>query len=233
MGQRFQSWRSDDGERNGCRCWSKPWKTTSRPEFRAIPCDPSAMQAAARSNWRDRHRPTDGASNFSLRNRQLTAYSPAICSRGRVAALDPAQFCFLARDIIARHRHHALALGELNLEVHHVLLAERHFRARQIKFPHPRKALVVELHRFLPPRHEAFAPGFQRFGVMQPQDFDVADQKPGALDRRHHFGQRRDIAAGEDVFRDPGIGDVGPSERPIECSIITPSSVSSSAQRRK
>src|SRR5690242_17121234 len=39
-----------------------------------------------------------------------------------------AQLGFLARDIVARHLHDALALGELNLDVHQVLLAERHLR---------------------------------------------------------------------------------------------------------
>jgi hypothetical protein len=48
-----------------------------------------------------------------------SAYSPAICSRGRVP-LDPAQLCFLVRHIIPCYRHHALAF-ELDLEIHHVL----------------------------------------------------------------------------------------------------------------
>src|ERR1700722_16313427 len=45
---------------------------------------------------------------------------------------------------------------------------------------------------------------------MQPQDFDVAHQQSGALDRGHYFGQSGDVAAGENVFRNPGIGDIGP-----------------------
>ena len=49
----------------------------------------------------------------------------------------------------------------------------------------------------------------QRFGVMQPQDLDIVGPKPGLLDRRHDFRQCRDIAAGEDIFADPGIGDPG------------------------
>ena len=105
------------------------------------------------------------------------AYSPAICSRGRLPRSIPRSLASSSRDVVPRHRHDALALGELDLEIHHVLLAERHFRARQVKFPHPRKALVIEPHRLFPPRHEAFAPRLQRFRVVQPQDFDVADQQ--------------------------------------------------------
>ena len=59
-------------------------------------------------------------------------------------------------------------------------------------------------------RQEPLAPGLQRFGVVQPQDLDVGDQQARALDRGQHLRQRRDIAAGEDVFGDPGIGDVRP-----------------------
>ena len=50
----------------------------------------------------------------------------------------------------------------------------------------------------------------QRLGVVQPQDLDVGDQQAGALDRGQHLRQRRDVAAGEDVLGDPGVGDVRP-----------------------
>src|SRR5258708_3402510 len=42
------------------------------------------------------------------------------------AALEPAQLCLFLPDVIPRHRHHVLALGDLDLEIHQVLLAERH-----------------------------------------------------------------------------------------------------------
>ena len=48
-----------------------------------------------------------------------------------------AQFRFPTLDIIARHRHGALPFRDLNLEIHQVLLPERHFRCCQIKLPVP------------------------------------------------------------------------------------------------
>ena len=101
----------------------------------------------------------------------------------RVAlAFGVAQAALLARDIVARHRHHALPLGELDLEHHQVLLAERHFRRRQIELPHAHKAPVVNALDLLAVGEEALAPGLQRLGVMQAQDLDVGDQQAGLLD---------------------------------------------------
>jgi hypothetical protein len=31
---------------------------------------------------------------------------------------------------------------------------------------------------------EALAPGLERLGIVQAQDLDIGDEKPGALDRR-------------------------------------------------
>jgi hypothetical protein len=45
-----------------------------------------------------------------------------------LASLQAAQPCFLPRDIVARHGNNSLTLGKLDLEIHHVLLPERHFR---------------------------------------------------------------------------------------------------------
>jgi hypothetical protein len=56
---------------------------------------------------------------------------------------------------------------------------------------------------------EAFAPGLERLGIVQAQDFNVGDQQARALDRGQHLGQRWNVAAGKDVLRDPRIGDVG------------------------
>ena len=48
--------------------------------------------------------------------------------------------------------------------------------------------------------------------------------RPALLDRRHHLGQRRAIAAGEDVFaRSRDWCMPGPSLRPMACSSATPS----------
>src|SRR5581483_1215952 len=84
-----------------------------------------------------------------------------------LAAFDAAQTCLLAGDVVARHRHDALALGQLDLDIHHGVLAERRFRRRQIELPHPHEALVIELLGFLGVGEEAFAPGLQGFGIMQ------------------------------------------------------------------
>src|SRR3954451_25087208 len=56
--------------------------------------------------------------------------------RRTAAALDATQARFLAADVVARDRNHALALGQLQLEHHHVLLAESHFGRREIELPH-------------------------------------------------------------------------------------------------
>ena len=53
---------------------------------------------------------------------------------------------------------------------------------------------------------EAIAPRLERVGVVQPQDLDVGDEEPEALDRASTSDSARDVAAGEDVFLDPGIG---------------------------
>ena len=69
--------------------------------------------------------------------------SPSIRRRAAAAAgwplFERAQARLLARDVVARDRHDALALGELDLEHHHVLVAERHLGGRQIELPHPQK----------------------------------------------------------------------------------------------
>src|SRR4051794_7206161 len=52
--------------------------------------------------------------------------------RRTAAGLEAAQARFLAADVVARDRNHALALRQLQLEHHHVLLAEGHFGRREI-----------------------------------------------------------------------------------------------------
>ena len=79
----------------------------------------------------------------------------------------------------------------------------------EIELPHPAEALVIELGRFVAPRHEALTPGSERVGVVQPQDFDVGHVQAGALDSRQHLGKAWNVAAREDVFPDPGIGRAG------------------------
>ena len=48
----------------------------------------------------------------------------------------------------------------------------------------------------------------QRFGVMQAEDFDVRRAEAGAFDGRQDLRQGRAVAAGEDVFGNPGVGGV-------------------------
>src|SRR5580698_402306 len=128
--------------------------------------------------------PLTGAFRHDGRNR-LFAGQP---QRRSGAAFARAQPRFLARDIVARRRRDALVLGKLDLKYDHVALAERHLGAGEVELPHPHEALIVKPHHLVAVGKETFAPGFERLGIVQLQDFDVADQKAGALDGRQHFG---------------------------------------------
>ncbi len=139
----------------------------------------------------------------------------------------------LPHHIIARHRHNILTVDQLNLEIHQCLLAKSHSGTRQVNSHHPHEACIIKPLNLFTVRKESLAPRLECFGVVQAQNLDVGDQKSGALDRGQDFRQSRDIAAGENILGDPGVGVARPSERPIECNSITPSSVRSSAQRRK
>lgn len=109
-------------------------------------------------------------------------------------------------DIVAGHRQHVVPARQLDLEVDEVLPAERGFRAGEVELPHAAEAFVVDRLDLVAVGHEALAPRLQRLGIVQPQDFDVGDREAGALDMRHHLRQRRDVAAGEDVLADEGVG---------------------------
>src|SRR3984885_9783087 len=119
----------------------------------------------------------------------------------RQSLLSGAQARLFAPDIIARLWHHALALGHLQLEDHHIALAEGHFRRRKVEFPHPHKARVVKPFYLLAVRKKTLAPGFERIGVVELQHFDVGDDQSRALDRRKNFGKGRDVAAWKNVLR--------------------------------
>jgi hypothetical protein len=67
---------------------------------------------------------------------------------------------------------------------------------------------------------------------VQAQDLDIGNEKPGALDRRQHFGQGRNVAAGKDVFRDPGIGDAGTCADKLAVAIAKPHSMMVRLRRR-
>src|ERR1051326_4213086 len=79
--------------------------------------------------------------------------------RWREVCFEHTQPRLLAHDVIARRRRHSLALGELDLEHHHVAFAERHLRGSEIKLPHPYETLVVEPHCLVAMGEKALAPG--------------------------------------------------------------------------
>src|SRR5205814_285012 len=64
--------------------------------------------------------------------------------RPTLPALQREQPLDLARDIIARHRHDALAMGELELEHHRRLVAEGLLGRSKVEFPHAHEVHIVE-----------------------------------------------------------------------------------------
>src|SRR5215470_9815289 len=68
----------------------------------------------------------------------------------------------LAHEVVARHRDHALPLGQLQLDHHHRLLAERHFGSREIELPHARETGIVETFDLLAMGQETRAPELER-----------------------------------------------------------------------
>src|ERR1700729_2213107 len=123
--------------------------------------------------------------------------------------LAAAEFGLPLQDVIPGQWNRFLTFGELELHDHVAVDAERSFRASEIEFPHAAEALVVKLRGFLSPRHKPLAPNAQRLGIVQPQDFNVRYVKAGPLDRWQHFRQARNVAAGEDIFADPGVRNAG------------------------
>src|SRR6266852_2931256 len=77
---------------------------------------------------------------------------------------------------VARDRNNALPFRELDMEHHHILSAERHFRRSKIKLPHAHEALIIEALRLLSVSVETLTPGLQRVGIVQAQDFDVGNE---------------------------------------------------------
>src|SRR5262249_33240400 len=140
---RRRSVRRDEGNstaapRQGTRAWRiSPLITAgdSRPRFRYKELDGVLMVTP----WR--HFYVGGRVRARRSRRTSFARQP---ERHAVPALATAQTGLFAPDVISRHRHHTLALGELELEHHHVLLGEGHFGGGEIEFPHPHEALVVD-----------------------------------------------------------------------------------------
>src|SRR3979411_2956713 len=103
---------------------------------------------------------------------------PGESQRRALAKLACAQPRGFAHDVVTRHWHHPLALGELQLDHHHGLLAKRHFGGRQIELPHADKTGIVDTLNLLAMSKETCAPVFERLGIVQPQNLDVSDKQP-------------------------------------------------------
>ena len=49
-------------------------------------------------------------------------------------------------------------------------------------------------------------PGAERAGIMQPQHFEIGEDQAARFGSGQHFGERRDISAGENIFLCEGVG---------------------------
>src|SRR5215471_2114139 len=127
--------------------------------------------------------------------------------RQTLPSVNGAQAGLLDRDVVPCDRNNALPFRQLDLEHHHILLAKRHLGGCEIEFPHAYEARVVKTLGFLAMRQKPFAPSLERLRVVQSEDFDVGDQQARVFDRWQYFGQGGDVTAGENIFRDPRIGD--------------------------
>src|SRR5262245_6439494 len=116
------------------------------------------------------------------------------------------QTLLVVPDVVARDRQRADAFGELELEHDETLVAEGRLRAGEVELPHAAKPFIEDRRRLVPVGQKALAPRAQGLGIVQAQDFDVGDDQLRPLDRRDHLGKGGNIAAGEDVFGDEGIG---------------------------
>jgi hypothetical protein len=68
MGQQIQSWRSGDGGKLWLSRLIDAMEKISRPEFRSLPCDRSALAAVSAQLARPASAYPHYASHFSLRN---------------------------------------------------------------------------------------------------------------------------------------------------------------------
>src|SRR5580704_4584963 len=123
--------------------------------------------------------------------------------------LAAAEFGLPLQDVIPGQWDRFLAIRELELHDHVAVDPERSFRATEIEYPHAAEALVVKLCSVISTRHKPLAPNTQRLGIMQSQNFNIRHVKTRPLDRWQHFGQAWNVAAGEDIFADPGVGNAG------------------------
>jgi hypothetical protein len=82
MGQQLQPWRLGNGEKLWLSMLIEAMEDVSRPESRALPCDQSVL-AGVRARL---------ARPASAIFKKDVAYSPAICSRGRLPRSIPRSF---------------------------------------------------------------------------------------------------------------------------------------------
>ena len=68
MGQQLQPWRSENGQTRWLSMLIDAMEKVSRPEFRAVPCDPSVLAAVRAQLARPAAPYVHGGSRFSLRN---------------------------------------------------------------------------------------------------------------------------------------------------------------------
>ena len=85
-------------------------------------------------------------------------------------------------------------------------MAKGSLAGRQIELPHAAEPVIVNSRHSGPVGHEPVPPDAQGLGVMQAQDLDIGHDEPAFLDRRENLGHGGNVAAGKDVFLDPGGG---------------------------
>ncbi len=99
-------------------------------------------------------------------------------------------------NIVSREWYDSLPLGQLDLH-DHIFCCGRTSRTRRDKIPTSAQMRVVDALRIFPMGEKSLAPCFQRFCVVQAQDFNVRHQQAGAFDLRQNFRQRRNITPGK------------------------------------
>jgi hypothetical protein len=84
--------------------------------------------------------------------------------------------------------------GELGLKDHQASasIAKSYFADGEIKLPHATKPLVVDPRELRLSGQEVLTPKTKRFRVVQPQNFEVGQPEPRALDDRKDLGKSGD-----------------------------------------
>jgi len=107
--------------------------------------------------------------------------------------------------VIARQRNGVLLPGQLHLEDHLAAIAEAELASGQIEFPTSGRNARVERPHHVAVGREALT---RRAGSRHSaaEYFDVGDTTADGLNGLHHLGQRRRVAAREDILLQPGVG---------------------------